>query len=97
MRDPNPGSADGAKRLRDAGIRVEFAHDPEPFAALNEGWLKRVAVGIPFVTAKLALSLDAHGAFRRGRARRHHGRFRCRGHSAACDRPPTPCSCRLRR
>ena len=66
MRDPNPGSADGAKRLRAAGIRVEFARDPEPFMALVEGWLKRIAVGIPFVTAKLALSLDAHGAFRAG-------------------------------
>ena len=66
MRDPNPGSADGAERLRAAGIQVEFAHDPEPFMALVEGWLKRIAVGIPFVTAKLALSLDAHGAFRAG-------------------------------
>ena len=66
MRDPNPGSARGADRLREAGIRVEFADDPEPFAALNEGWLKRIAIDLPFVTAKLALSLDAHGAFAAG-------------------------------
>ena len=63
MRDPNPESSDGAKRLREAGIRVEYARDPEPFASLNEGWLKRIAVGVPFVTGKVALSLDAHGAF----------------------------------
>jgi diaminohydroxyphosphoribosylaminopyrimidine deaminase/5-amino-6-(5-phosphoribosylamino)uracil reductase len=63
MEDPNPGSALGAQRLRDAGIAVEFAHDPEPFAAINEGWLKRIAVGLPFVTAKLALSLDGHATF----------------------------------
>jgi diaminohydroxyphosphoribosylaminopyrimidine deaminase/5-amino-6-(5-phosphoribosylamino)uracil reductase len=45
---------------------VEFARDPEPFAELNEGWLKRLATGAPFVTAKLGLSLDAHEAFRTG-------------------------------
>lgn len=66
MRDPNPIASSGAARLREAGIAVEFAADPEPFTWLNEGWLKRVAVGIPFVTAKLGLSLDAHGAFHPG-------------------------------
>jgi diaminohydroxyphosphoribosylaminopyrimidine deaminase/5-amino-6-(5-phosphoribosylamino)uracil reductase len=66
MRDPNPGSAGGAQLLRAAGIRVEFAADPAPFAAQNEGWLKRMAVGKPFVTAKLALSIDGHGAFTPG-------------------------------
>ncbi len=44
---PTRGPADGAKRLREAGIQVEFAEDPEPFAALNEGWLKRIAIGHP--------------------------------------------------
>lgn len=66
MRDPNPDSADGVKRLTEAGIGVTFADDPEPFAALNEGWLARVATGAPFVTVKLGLSLDAHGAFAAG-------------------------------
>jgi len=66
MHDPNPVSAGGAEQLRAAGVLVEFAHDVEPFAALNEGWLKRVAIGAPFVTAKVALSLDARGAFRSG-------------------------------
>jgi diaminohydroxyphosphoribosylaminopyrimidine deaminase/5-amino-6-(5-phosphoribosylamino)uracil reductase len=63
MRDPNPGSAHGAELLRAAGIRVEFDANPEPFAAMNEGWLKRIAIGLPFVTAKLALSLDGRGSF----------------------------------
>jgi diaminohydroxyphosphoribosylaminopyrimidine deaminase/5-amino-6-(5-phosphoribosylamino)uracil reductase len=66
MRDPHPESADGAERLRNAGIDVVFAIDSAPFEAQNEGWLKRVAVGIPFVTAKLGLSLDGHGAFAAG-------------------------------
>ena len=43
-----------------------MAPDTEPFAALNEGWLKRMATGMPFITAKLGLSLDAHGAFSAG-------------------------------
>jgi diaminohydroxyphosphoribosylaminopyrimidine deaminase/5-amino-6-(5-phosphoribosylamino)uracil reductase len=63
LRDPNPGSTDGAGRLRDAGIEVVFAAEPTPFAAQNEGWLKRIALGLPFVTAKIGLSLDGHGAF----------------------------------
>jgi len=63
MRDPTPESADGIARLRDAGIGVTLAEDPEPFAAINEGWLTRIRTGSPFVTAKLGLSLDAHGAF----------------------------------
>jgi diaminohydroxyphosphoribosylaminopyrimidine deaminase/5-amino-6-(5-phosphoribosylamino)uracil reductase len=63
MCDPNPDAAKGAETLRHAGIEVLFATEPAPFAAQNEGWLKRIAVGLPFVTAKLGLSLDGHGAF----------------------------------
>ena len=66
MRDPNELSAGGVERLRSAGIQVDLAADPGPFAALNEGWLKRMASGMPFITAKLGLSLDAHGAFAAG-------------------------------
>jgi diaminohydroxyphosphoribosylaminopyrimidine deaminase/5-amino-6-(5-phosphoribosylamino)uracil reductase len=66
MRDPNHESSGGVERLREAGIVVELAYDPGLFASLNEGWLKRLATGVPFVTAKLGLSLDAHGALRAG-------------------------------
>jgi diaminohydroxyphosphoribosylaminopyrimidine deaminase/5-amino-6-(5-phosphoribosylamino)uracil reductase len=66
MRDPNRASGGGAELLSAAGIHVEFAPDPAPFAGQNEGWLKRMAVGSPFVTAKLALSIDGHGAFAPG-------------------------------
>ncbi len=62
MPDPNPRAGSGAERLRDAGVAIGFADDPTPFAALNEGWLKRVSTGLPLVTAKVALSLDARVA-----------------------------------
>jgi diaminohydroxyphosphoribosylaminopyrimidine deaminase/5-amino-6-(5-phosphoribosylamino)uracil reductase len=67
MRDPNPESGGGAERLRNAGIIVEFAHDAAPFQELNAGWLRRIRAGRPLVTAKVALSLDAHGAFASGK------------------------------
>ncbi len=66
MRDPNPEAARGAERLAAAGIDVEFARDPQPFAELNEGWLKRIATGLPLVTAKVALTLDGRPSFVEG-------------------------------
>jgi diaminohydroxyphosphoribosylaminopyrimidine deaminase/5-amino-6-(5-phosphoribosylamino)uracil reductase len=62
MPDPHPDAAGGAERLRSAGIVVEFAADPTPFEELNAGWLRRVRTGIPLVTAKVGVSLDARPA-----------------------------------
>ncbi len=58
MADPNPEAGGGAHALRAAGIEVEFASDPSPFAEINEGWLKRMATGTPFVSVKVGVSLD---------------------------------------
>ncbi len=66
MADPTAEAGGGAQQLRDAGIEVAFADDPAPFAALNEGWLKRLATGLPLVTVKSALSLDARVGFASG-------------------------------
>lgn len=63
MRDPNAEAAGGAEALSRAGIAVEFAPDPRPFAELNDGWFKRLATGMPLVIAKSGLSLDARVAF----------------------------------
>jgi diaminohydroxyphosphoribosylaminopyrimidine deaminase/5-amino-6-(5-phosphoribosylamino)uracil reductase len=63
MADPNPDvSGGGALALRDAGIDVSFAEDPTPFEELNEAWLKRVRTGSPWVTVKVAVTLDGHPA-----------------------------------
>jgi diaminohydroxyphosphoribosylaminopyrimidine deaminase / 5-amino-6-(5-phosphoribosylamino)uracil reductase len=66
MRDPNADAAGGAEKLAAAGIDVAFADDPRPFAEINRGWLKRLATGLPFVTAKSGLSLDGRVAFQAG-------------------------------
>jgi len=60
MPDPDPVASGGTERLRAAGVEVAFADDPRPFQEINEGWLKRIATGVPLVTAKVALSLDGH-------------------------------------
>lgn len=63
--DPNPRAAGGADALREAGIQVEFVGDTRPFDELNRGWAKRVSTGLPFITAKIAMSLDAAVTVRR--------------------------------
>lgn len=74
MRDPNPEvTGDGAKALADAGLAVRFADDPSPFERQNEAWLHRLATGRPFVTVKVALSLDGKPALRVGRRARITG------------------------
>ncbi len=66
MRDPNPESAEGVQRLQAAGVDVEIAEDPSPFESQNEGWLKRIRSGTPFVRVKVGISLDARPAFTAG-------------------------------
>lgn len=56
--DPTPTAAGGAERLRAAGATVHFGLGAERAAALNERWLAAAAAGRPFVTAKIAQSLD---------------------------------------
>lgn len=66
MRDPDPVAGGGAEVLARAGIEVSFAPDPRPFQELNRGWIKRIATGLPYVTVKVAVSLDGRVAARRG-------------------------------
>ncbi len=59
MRDPDPRvSGRGINRLRRAGITVEVGLLREAAAGLNEIFLHRVRSGRPFVSLKLAQSLD---------------------------------------
>lgn len=66
MHDPNAEASGGAEALAAAGITVEFCANAAPFIELNAGWLRRVTTGMPFVTAKVAASLDARIAFEPG-------------------------------
>jgi diaminohydroxyphosphoribosylaminopyrimidine deaminase / 5-amino-6-(5-phosphoribosylamino)uracil reductase len=56
-RDPNPKAAGGLDRLRDAGVDVELVDSFEA-RRQNEGWRTWVARGRPFVTYKVAVTLD---------------------------------------
>jgi diaminohydroxyphosphoribosylaminopyrimidine deaminase/5-amino-6-(5-phosphoribosylamino)uracil reductase len=55
--DPNPEAAGGLELLRGQGVEVEHA-DSFDARAQNEAWRTWVARGRPFVTLKLAVTLD---------------------------------------
>lgn len=57
-RDPNPVSAGGVERLRDAGVEVETGVCEEEARELNAPFLHAVTSDRPWVTLKLATSID---------------------------------------
>jgi diaminohydroxyphosphoribosylaminopyrimidine deaminase / 5-amino-6-(5-phosphoribosylamino)uracil reductase len=66
-RDPNPNvQGGGATRLREAGVRIDVGCRESEAQALIGPWAKFVTTGIPYVTLKLALSLDGRIASRTG-------------------------------
>jgi diaminohydroxyphosphoribosylaminopyrimidine deaminase/5-amino-6-(5-phosphoribosylamino)uracil reductase len=60
-RDPNPEAAGGVERLRAAGVEVEL-DDSFAARAQNEAWRTWVTLGRPFVTWKVAVTLDGRVA-----------------------------------
>jgi diaminohydroxyphosphoribosylaminopyrimidine deaminase/5-amino-6-(5-phosphoribosylamino)uracil reductase len=67
MTDPNPLVAgNGIRKLRSAGISVDVGVLEHDALALNPGFLKRMATGLPWVRAKLAMSLDGRTAMASG-------------------------------
>ncbi|MCM0618713.1 bifunctional diaminohydroxyphosphoribosylaminopyrimidine deaminase/5-amino-6-(5-phosphoribosylamino)uracil reductase RibD [Nocardioides bruguierae] len=67
--DPNPVAAGGARTLRDAGVEVESGLLVEEARALNEVWTFAVEHGRPFVTWKLAATIDGRSAAPDGTSR----------------------------
>jgi len=66
-RDPNPLVAGrGLERLRAAGIAVECGLLEREAVALNPGFFKRMQSGMPWVRAKLAMSIDGRTAMADG-------------------------------
>ncbi|WP_339673038.1 bifunctional diaminohydroxyphosphoribosylaminopyrimidine deaminase/5-amino-6-(5-phosphoribosylamino)uracil reductase RibD [Dasania marina] len=67
MQDPNPLVAGaGIQRLRAAGIAVDVGVLAEQAEQLNKGFVKRMRQGLPWLRAKLAMSLDGRTAMASG-------------------------------
>lgn len=70
MEDPNPAvSGRGAARLREAGLAVHRGPMEAEARELNRGFCRWVVSGKPFVTLKLAVSLDGQIAAAGGDSR----------------------------
>jgi diaminohydroxyphosphoribosylaminopyrimidine deaminase / 5-amino-6-(5-phosphoribosylamino)uracil reductase len=70
MPDPNPEVAGGgAKVLEKAGIEVQTGLLQAEAEALNRGFIRRMTTGRPWVTLKLAMSLDGRTATAAGESR----------------------------
>jgi diaminohydroxyphosphoribosylaminopyrimidine deaminase/5-amino-6-(5-phosphoribosylamino)uracil reductase len=70
LEDPDPRVAgEGLRRLRAAGLQVETGLCAEEAGAINVGFFSRLRLGRPFVTLKLATSLDGRIATRSNESR----------------------------
>lgn len=68
--DPNPQvSGRGIEMLQGAGIRVDVDLLKDEAAQLNLGFMKRMATGLPWVSIKLAASIDGKTALSNGKSK----------------------------
>lgn len=67
MQDPNPLVAGrGIQKMQTAGLAVECGVLQQDAEVLNQGYIKRMTTGHPFVRSKLAMSLDGRTAMASG-------------------------------
>jgi diaminohydroxyphosphoribosylaminopyrimidine deaminase/5-amino-6-(5-phosphoribosylamino)uracil reductase len=67
MGDPNPLVAGRGERiLKDAGLEVRLGPYTEIATRLNESYVKWITTGTPFVTLKMAMSMDGKVATKTG-------------------------------
>ena len=70
MLDPNPlVSGSGVRALQDSGIEVEVGLLEVEANEINRGFVKRMTSGLPFVTSKIAMSLDGRTAMKNGESK----------------------------
>jgi len=67
MQDPNPRvSGEGLKKLQAAGIRTRVGLNQDMAEQLNRGFIKRMKHGLPWVSCKIAMSVDGRTAMKSG-------------------------------
>ncbi|NQY27471.1 MAG: bifunctional diaminohydroxyphosphoribosylaminopyrimidine deaminase/5-amino-6-(5-phosphoribosylamino)uracil reductase RibD [Piscirickettsiaceae bacterium] len=67
MQDPNPlVSGQGIAKLKQAGIEVEVGILEQQAHDLNKGFCQRMRTGRPYITSKIAMSLDGRTAMASG-------------------------------
>ncbi len=67
MQDPNPVvSGKGIEKMRAAGIDVVVGVLSDQAELLNQGFIKRMRQGLPWIRSKLAMSLDGRTAMASG-------------------------------
>lgn len=67
MKDPNPKvSGKGIEALENEGVQVKVGVGQDEAEQLNEVYIKQITTGLPFVTMKVAMSLDGKIATRTG-------------------------------
>jgi len=70
MLDPNPlVSGRGIKLLKDKGVEVDIGLLQNEVREVNRGFVKRMETGMPFVTTKIAMSLDGGTAMNSGESK----------------------------
>jgi len=70
MQDPNPLVAGrGIKKMQDAGLQLECGVLQQDAEDLNNGFIKRMSMGLPFVRSKMAMSLDGRTAMASGESK----------------------------
>jgi diaminohydroxyphosphoribosylaminopyrimidine deaminase/5-amino-6-(5-phosphoribosylamino)uracil reductase len=68
--DPNPKvSGQGIEQIKKAGIEVIVGECKEKAREINEGYIKFITTGFPFIIAKYAMSLDGKMATKEGDSR----------------------------
>lgn len=68
--DPNPKvSGQGLQKLRDAGIEIEGPVLEKQCQQINRGFIKRMTQGMPWVSCKMAMSLDGRTAMASGESK----------------------------
>lgn len=68
--DPNPKvSGKGVKMLEKSGVKVDIGLLENEAKTLNQGFFKRMSTSMPFVTCKIAMSLDGKTSMSSGESK----------------------------